>query len=121
MPSIKPTQSNWTKLLSSETELALQEVGRLISVARKQRKISVIELAGRIGVDRRTVAQLEKGSPTVSVGVFFQTLHALDLLRGIEEVVRPENDLEAISGAVRKVRHGRSTSSPKIDDKKVDF
>ena len=78
----KPT---WDQLLAQDAALELRTIGRLVAEARKQRKMSVVELAARIGVDRRTVSQLELGNPKVSLGIFFQVLSALNLLRGIAE------------------------------------
>ncbi len=116
-PNSKPT---WEQLLSSETLASLQEVGRLITQARKLRKMSRSELALRIGVDRRTLTSLEEGRPGVSWGVFFQVLSTLNLLRGIEEVVRPENDLQALSQSIRSARQSHKRHK-KIEDKKVNF
>ena len=101
----KPKRTpDWEKLLTAEAEAALKQVGTFLAEARDRRGMSVSELATRMGVDRRTLTQLERGSPTVSIGVFFQALSALNLLRGIEEVVRPENDVEAISSSIRRLR-----------------
>ncbi len=121
-PSI-PTDKyrpKWDELLTAEAELELKEVGRLLSVARKGRGMSMMELANRLGVDRRTLSQLEKGSPKVSLGIFFQVLSALNLLQGIEEALKPENDIESISFAVRRARQHR-TPTKKINKDKVNF
>ncbi len=119
-PTPKKTIPNWDSLLSAEAAAELRQVGLLLSHARRKRGMSVSELATRMGIDRRTLTQLEKGSPSVSVGIFFQTLSALNLLRGIEEVVRPENDIEAISESLRRMRKRLPATKP-ISDKKVDF
>jgi transcriptional regulator with XRE-family HTH domain len=111
---------NWEKLLTADAGLELKEIGRLLAEARKRREMSVTELALRMGVDRRTLGQLEKGSPKVSLGIFFQVLSTLNLLRGIEEALKPENDLESISTAVRRARSRRG-SARKISDEKVNF
>lgn len=113
-------KKTWEMLMTGETSLELKEVGRLLTEARKRRSMTVKELAARIGVDRRTLTQLERGSPTVSIGVFFQALSALNLLRGIEEVVRPENDVEAINSKIRRLRAGRKPEK-NISDEKVNF
>lgn len=118
---MKPTKKpSWDKLLNHDADLELKTIGRLIGEARKQRKMSVVDLASRIGVDRRTLGQLEQGNPKVSLGIFFQVLSTLNLLRGIEEVVRPENDIEAISSSIRRIRN-RQPLKKKIDDEKVNF
>ena len=116
----KKAKPNWEVLLTAEAESEMKRVGQLLADARKLRKMSVVELAVRVGVDRRTLGRLEKGSPKVSLGIFFQVLSALGLLRGIEEALNPENDLEAISAAVRRVR-GRRKSGKVIDDELVKF
>ena len=82
--------------------------------------MSVSELARRVGVDRRTIAQLEAGSPRVALGTFFQALEILGLLRGIDQVVRADNDLEAIAADVRRAR-SRRRRGPTIPDAKVEF
>jgi transcriptional regulator with XRE-family HTH domain len=111
---------DWENLLTAESKSEMKQVGGLLAEARGRRAMSVSELATRMGVDRRTLTQLEKGSPSVSLGVFFQALSVLNLLRGIEEVVRAENDVEAISGRLRRLRKRLPGLKP-ISDKKVDF
>ena len=104
---------------TAKTISSLKNIGELLQVARGRRNISCTEMARRLGVDRRTLADLEKGGPGVSTGVFFQALDHLGLLDGLEEIVRPENDLTATAISVYKVR--RKLNSKKIDDSKVDF
>jgi transcriptional regulator with XRE-family HTH domain len=120
MKKIQINKPSWDKLLAAETVAELRQIGIHLTVARRRRGMSTSELASRMGVDRRTLSQLEKGSPTVSLGVFFQALSTLNLLRGIEEVVRPENDVNAIATNLRRVRK-RLGPIKTIDDKKVDF
>lgn len=116
----KNTTNDWESVLTVEARTELRQVGLLLSQARLRRGMSVSELAARMGVDRRTLTQLEKGGPTVSVGIFFQALSALNLLRGIEEVVRPENDVEIIANNFRRIRK-RLPQTKVISDKKVEF
>lgn len=52
-------------------------LGQQIKTARIARKWTATELAERIGVDRRTVAAIEAGSPAVSLGNAF---NAADIL-----------------------------------------
>jgi transcriptional regulator with XRE-family HTH domain len=52
-------------------------LGQQIKAARASRKWTAIELAERIGVDRRTVAAIEAGDPAVSLGNAF---NAADIL-----------------------------------------
>ncbi len=50
---------------------AIAVLGQEVKAARIARKWTAAELAARIGVDRRTVAAIEAGSPAVSIGNVF--------------------------------------------------
>lgn len=113
-------KTEWSSLLSSQAEVSLKEMGILLSQARKRRGLSALEVARRAGVDRRTIAQLEKGSPGVSIGVFFQVMSLFNLLPGFKEVLSPENDIEALNLQIRQLRKGR-TRKRKIPSEEVDF
>lgn len=52
-------------------------LGQQIKAARIARKWTAVELAQRIGVDRRTVAAIEAGDPAVSLG---NALNAADIV-----------------------------------------
>jgi transcriptional regulator with XRE-family HTH domain len=56
---------------------AVAVLGQQIRQARFARKWTATDLAARIGVDRRTVAAIEAGDPSVSVGNAF---NAADIL-----------------------------------------
>lgn len=59
---------------------ALKATGRLISVARKQRKWSQSHLGDRLGgVDRRHISALEKGDPNAEFGLVVSALWLLDI------------------------------------------
>jgi DNA-binding XRE family transcriptional regulator len=81
-PHYEPTSEE--SAVSATSLTALKSIGDLIAVARKRRELSVSEMADRLGVDRRTLTDLEKGKFTVSLGVFIQTLDFLNLLNGLE-------------------------------------
>lgn len=108
------------KHLTGEAVLSLKEAGRLLAGARKRRGMSLLELAARSGVDRRTMAQLESGHPGVSIGLFFQVLSLLNLSKGIEEFLKPENDIETAALRLRKIRK-RETIVQKITADEADF
>ncbi len=110
----------WDNVLTGDAALSLKEVGRLVSEARKRRGMSVLELANRAHVDRRTVAQLESGHPGVSMGLFFQILSLFNLAKGVEEFLKPENDIETAATRVRKIRK-RQKPGKTIPDDEVNF
>ena len=111
---------NWDQRLTSSAILSLKKVGQLISAARLRRGFTILELAGRAGVDRRTLSQLESGQPGVSIGLFFQILDLLNLGQGLEEFLKPENDIETAALNVRKIRKHQKLNK-KILDHEVNF
>ena len=70
--------------LMPKSSSRLETLGEQIRLARLRRGISVNLAAERAGVSRSTVWQIEKGSPSVSMGAYVAVLHALnDLDRDI--------------------------------------
>ena len=51
------------------TEEALLLLGKQIRLARKRRRMSERDLAARIGVARSTLQLIEKGNPSVAIGL----------------------------------------------------
>ena len=75
-------------------EEALVRLGRNIRTARLRRKLTREELAGRIGVSRKVLAQIEKGKPTTAVAAYLGALWALGLLNQLRNVADPDRDEE---------------------------
>ena len=57
----------------------LQGVGENIKLARKRRKLTTIQVSERASIDRTTLYQIEKGSPSVSMGAYFNVMRVLGL------------------------------------------
>ena len=57
---------------SRYTANALVLLGKLIQLARKERKISEIDLADRVGIARSTLQRIEKGDPKCEIGLVFE-------------------------------------------------
>jgi transcriptional regulator with XRE-family HTH domain len=57
----------------------LQEVGENIKLARKRRKLTTMEVSERAGIDRTTLYLIEKGTPSVSMGAYFNVMRVLGL------------------------------------------
>lgn len=81
----------------------LEQMGENIKLARKRRKLTVTEVAERAGINRSTLYNVEKGSPSVSMGTYFNVLRVLGLqddflkLAGNDEFGRRLQDLELIN------------------------
>jgi transcriptional regulator with XRE-family HTH domain len=57
---------------SKHTSEAAMLLGKLIRLARKERKLTAEELAERTGISRSTLQRIEKGDPKVEIGVVFE-------------------------------------------------
>jgi len=66
-------------LIQSKTEKILRELGENFKLARLRRKLSTQQVAERAGIGRRTLYEIERGKPTVSIGNYAQILSVLGL------------------------------------------
>ncbi|MCC6370375.1 MAG: helix-turn-helix transcriptional regulator [Bacteroidia bacterium] len=63
-----------------------QELGENIKLARLRRKLSVEQVAERTGISRATLWHVEKGSPSVAMGIYSQVLFVLGLEKDLLKV-----------------------------------
>ena len=101
MPSRPRTYSRLTKE-------ALTLLGRQIRLARKGRRMSEHDLAARVGIARSTLQRLEKGDPTVEIGLVLEaaTLTGVDLFVPeattlAPQIVRVDDKLALMPGSIR--------------------
>jgi len=87
---------------------ALQTLGEYLALARLRRKESQRQWASRLGVSVPTLIRLEKGDPTVSMGVYATALWLLGLSDGIAELADPSKDMGALEADVRQASHLRA-------------
>ena len=66
-------------LVLPKTIRILETVGEQIRLARLRRKISVQMVAERANVSRQTVWKVEKGSPSVAIGIYAKVLGAIGM------------------------------------------
>lgn len=95
----------------------LEAYGERVQSARMRRRWSQAELAERMGVERRTVSRLEKGSPGVGVGAFLAALWVLDLWETARDVAIPSAD--KVGAFLEKQRTPRRARRHK--EKTLDF
>ncbi|MGN1104102.1 MAG: helix-turn-helix transcriptional regulator [Candidatus Coproplasma sp.] len=55
-------------------------MGEQIKLARLRRNLSAVLVAERAGISRATLQSVEKGAPTVAIGIYAAVLHALNNL-----------------------------------------
>lgn len=65
--------------LPRKLEQKMQIVGEQIKLARLRRDLSVAQVAERATCSPLTVSRIEKGSPTVAIGIYLRVLYALQL------------------------------------------
>lgn len=73
------TTPNSLKHIPTIPRELLTLLGKLFSLARKNQKWRQVDLAKRLGITRQTVARMEKGDPTIAVGVYFSAAWMLDV------------------------------------------
>ena len=61
-----------------KTREILEQMGEQIQLARLRRKLTAQLIAERAGISRQTLSEIEKGSPSVSMGAYAAVLHALN-------------------------------------------
>lgn len=71
---------------------ALRKLGQDIRDARKRRRLPMSILAERAAISRITLMKVEKGDPSVSVGIIASVLFALGMLKRFEEIADAVND-----------------------------
>ncbi len=63
--------------VSPKTAEILEQMGEQIKLARLRRRLSTELVAERAGISRATLWNVEKGSPSVAIGIYATVLHAL--------------------------------------------
>ena len=61
-------------------------------MARKKRRISTVSMAERAFISRGTLYKVERGDPSVSIGIYTSALAILGLVDGLAEVADRRND-----------------------------
>ena len=80
----------------------LEKMGENIKIARKRRKLTMIQVAERAGISRSTLYLIESGNPSVAMGAYFNVLRVLGLqddflkLAADDELGRKLQDLELL-------------------------
>ena len=92
-------------------ESTLKQLGANLRTARLRRKLTIEEVAARIGTGYRAVANAEKGHPTTGIAVYIALLWVYNLLPQMHAVADPSNDIEgetlALSREPIRTRHRR--------------
>ena len=74
-----------TQTLPRAARHSLAKLGEDIAVARKKRRISTVSMAERAFISRGTLYKVERGDPSVSMGVYATVLAILGLTDGLAQ------------------------------------
>lgn len=77
-------------ILLPQIKRLLTNVGENIKLARLRRKLSAELVCERAGISRPTLRSLERGDPSVSLGVFLSVLTSLGLAQDLAAVARDD-------------------------------
>lgn len=92
----------------------LRLLGENLSIARKRRREPLKSWAQRIGVSEPTLIRMEKGDPSVSMGVYATALWLIGRSQAITELAAPEHDLGALEEVVRAAKARSTRKRPSI-------
>ncbi len=98
-------------------EQALKSLGANLRIARLRRNLGLDEVAEKIGVNRKSVADAERGKPSTGIGVYVALLWTFDLIGQFSDVADPTKDQEGLALALVRER----TNARKTADLDNDF
>lgn len=73
------TKNTMGTKLPRKLEQKMQVVGEQIRLARLRRNLSIAQIAERATCSPLTISRIEKGTSTVSIGIYLRVLYALQL------------------------------------------
>ncbi len=81
-----------THALPRAAKQALAKLGADIAVARKKRRISTVSMAERAFISRGTLYKVERGDPSVSIGIYAAVLAILGLADRLAQAADRRDD-----------------------------
>lgn len=80
-----------------QTRDAIELLGKLIRLGRKERKMTEQELSGRAGISRRTLQKIERGDPKCEIGLVFEVANLVGVsLFGDEGIANISRNISRI-------------------------
>ncbi len=99
------------EFLPAAVDRALKDLGANLALARQRRKESLRAWASRMAVSVPTLIRMEKGDPSVGMGVYATALWLMGRHAALPEVAAPAQDLNALEQDIEAVRQrGRRMS-----------
>jgi DNA-binding XRE family transcriptional regulator len=85
-------QSSTLESLPPAVRRSLGKLGADIATARRKRNLTVEMMAERVGAAKTTYLKVEKGAPSVSMGIYAMALFVLGFGDAIGEFIDPRRD-----------------------------
>ena len=103
--------SRRTAIIMPSSQKILKELGENMRLARLRRKLSTEQVSERANISRKTLWNIENGSPSVAMGMYCQVLFVLGLEKDLLKVA-----LDDILG--RKLQDAELTVKKRAPKKK---
>lgn len=104
------------EFLPAAVERALKDLGANLALARQRRKESQRTWASRLSVSVPTLIRMEKGDPSVGMGVYATALWLMGRHTALAEVAAPEHDRNALEQDIEAVRQRSRRLSRKAEE-----
>ena len=92
---------------------SLGKLGADIATARRKRNLTAEMMAERVGTAKSTYLKVEKGAPSVSMGIYAMALFVLGLGDAVGDVVDPRrDDVGLLLDADRQPKRVRPKKAP---------
>lgn len=82
---------------------ALKQLGSDLKTARLRRGLPMQVVAERASTTRQTLQRVERGEPSVSMGIYAQVMHALGLLDELAVLAHPGTDEVGLARSVQQL------------------
>jgi len=82
----------------------LENLGENVKLARLRRRLSTQQVSERADISRPTLSAIEKGKPTVSIGLYLQVLFVLGLAENFLKVANDDELGRKLQDAGLKVK-----------------
>ncbi len=112
-----PKRSSAIDHLPAVVQVHLSALGENLAIARKRRRESMKDWAQRIGVSEPTLARMERGDPSVAMGVYATALWLIARDAQLPALAAPEQDLGALEEAVRVALRRSVRKRPTIEER----
>jgi transcriptional regulator with XRE-family HTH domain len=91
-----PRRSTAADMLAAPASRALIALGENLRLARKRRRETLASFAERMQVSVPTLQKMEKGDPTVSIGVYASALWLIGRVQFLASIADPATDETAL-------------------------